>query len=73
MTQQETCAQKTCRCTKPYSKQTQAMSTAPLEPNATYCSKRCAELARGIPTDDACECGHPECSAIMSRGIPEMM
>jgi hypothetical protein len=72
MTTAQTCAHETCRCTKPYSAQTRAASTAPLDPGAPYCSRRCEEMATRELGADGCECGHPECSAQSSAGIPPM-
>jgi hypothetical protein len=72
MTTTETCAHDACRCTKPYSAQTQAASTSRIDPDGTYCSKRCEQQAAGTPSDDGCECGHPQCSAAMDTGIPPM-
>ena len=70
----EKCAHGVCGCMKPYSAQTRATSTARLDPEAPYCSRRCEEQAgRGALGDDACECGHPECEAGASAGIPPMM
>jgi len=66
------CAHEACLCTKPYSAQTQALSTSPIDPNGEYCSKRCAEQQAGAPGDDGCECGHAQCDASAARGIPPM-
>lgn len=72
MTTSETCAHEACLCTRPYSAQAQALSTARIDPNGEYCSKRCAEQAQGLPTGDGCECGHPQCSRSMGIGTPPM-
>ena len=68
----ETCAHELCFCTKPYSPQVRALSTAPLDPNAQFCSKRCEEMAAGTPGDDNCECGHAQCTGNADTGIPPM-
>ncbi|HEY0393260.1 MAG TPA: hypothetical protein VGD01_02075 [Candidatus Elarobacter sp.] len=73
MSSPETCAHDACRCTRPYSKQTQAASTEPIDPDGEYCSKLCARhAAGGEPGDGACLCGHPQCQAPADEGIPEM-
>jgi hypothetical protein len=73
MTTTQTCAHDACRCTRPYSAQTQAASTAPIDPDGTYCSRRCAEVAdKGLPGDGGCECGHPECTPQSSVDVPPM-
>ena len=72
MTTPETCAHVACLCTRPYSKQTQAASTEPIDPNGEFCSKLCAARAKGEPGDGACLCGHPQCQAPADAGIPPM-
>jgi len=73
MIMSQKCAHEMCACIKPYSPQIRATSTSPLDPNAEFCSKRCAEMAsRGPMGDGACECGHPECEAGADAGIPPM-
>jgi hypothetical protein len=72
MTTEAKCAHEICACSKPYSAQTLAMGTAHVDPNAKFCTKRCEEMAGGAPSDDGCECGHPECEATHSKGIPPM-
>jgi hypothetical protein len=72
MTSPETCAHDACRCTRPYSKQTQAAATEPIDPNGEYCSKLCAGHGSGEPGDGACLCGHPQCQAPADEGIPAM-
>jgi len=69
---EKTCAHDACRCTRPYSKQTQAASTAPIDPNGQFCSRRCEEQSAGAVGDDGCECGHPQCTASADAGIPPM-
>jgi hypothetical protein len=72
MTTTETCALKVCACTRPYPRQAQAMDTRRIDPNGTYCCKRCEEQATGSAFVRGCECGHPQCSAPMTKGIPPM-
>jgi hypothetical protein len=72
MTSPETCAHTTCRCTRPYSPQAQAASTTRIDPNGAYCCKRCEEQAKSPMAARGCECGHPQCSALSSKGIPPM-
>ena len=74
MTTSEKCEHGMCMCTKPYAASTRATSTAPLDPNAAYCSPRCEAMeGRGALGDGACECGHPQCDAEADAGIPPMM
>ena len=73
MTTRDKCAHEMCACAKPYSPQTRAASTAPLDPNAEFCSPRCATQAGCGPMGEgACECGHPQCDADADAGIPPM-
>lgn len=68
-----TCAHDVCLCTRPYSAQVQAASTAPIDPDGTYCSRRCEESdADGPAGDGGCLCGHPQCDAAADVGIPPM-
>jgi hypothetical protein len=71
-TMAETCAHVACLCTRPYPRQAQAASTERIDPNGTYCSKRCAERARGELGDGGCLCGHAQCQRDASVGIPPM-
>ncbi|MBV9439164.1 MAG: hypothetical protein JOZ24_04145 [Candidatus Eremiobacteraeota bacterium] len=72
MSTAEQCAHDTCRCTKPYDARNQALGTAFVDRNATYCSRRCEEQANGAFGDDACECEHVRCLAPASEGTPPM-
>ncbi|MEA2663756.1 MAG: hypothetical protein QOI11_700 [Candidatus Eremiobacteraeota bacterium] len=72
MTTPETCAQETCSCTRPYSARTRAASTAPLDPDAVYCSRRCEEMALENLRADGCECSHPECTPQTYVDVPPM-
>ena len=73
MTTTETCEHKSCSCTRPYSPQIRAAGTERIDPNATYCSRRCEEQARDPIGGDFCECGHPPCQAAADAGFPPMM
>ncbi|MBV8369721.1 MAG: hypothetical protein JO036_12450 [Candidatus Eremiobacteraeota bacterium] len=69
-----TCEHHACLCTRPYPKQAQAQSTAPIDPNGEYCSRRCGEQeATGPLGDGGCQCGHPQCQQVADTGIPPMM
>jgi hypothetical protein len=72
MTSSSRCAHDACLCTRPYPKQAQAAGFEPLDPNAEYCSRHCAERAGGEPGDGGCLCGHPQCQAGADAGIPPM-
>ena len=67
------CAHDACLCTKPYPAEAQALSTARIDPNGEYCSRRCSEQSGGAPGDGGCACGHPQCDAANQRDIPDMM
>ncbi|HEX3463605.1 MAG TPA: hypothetical protein VHS78_06080 [Candidatus Elarobacter sp.] len=68
----EQCAHDACLCTRPYPKEALATSTQRLDPNAEFCSPRCADRANGEPGDGACLCGHPQCDRAADEGIPPM-
>jgi hypothetical protein len=72
MTASATCAHELCRCEKPYSKQNLALSTRRVDPDAEFCSDRCAEMTAHPTTADGCECGHPECTPQATPDIPPM-
>jgi hypothetical protein len=72
MTDATTCAYEACRCTRPYSPQTLAMGTRRTDPNATYCTERCADMAARPTTAAGCECGHPQCTPQATPDIPPM-
>jgi hypothetical protein len=67
-----TCAHELCRCRRPYSPQTLAMSTRRVDPYATYCSDRCEQMAEHPTTAGGCECGHPDCTPQATPDIPPM-
>ena len=73
MTTTLTCAHDACRCTRPYTPQTRAASTEPIDPNGEFCSRRCAERGTfGELGDGGCLCGHPQCQAPADKGIPPL-
>jgi hypothetical protein len=48
------------------------MSTRRVEPDAEFCSDRCAEMTAHPTTAGGCECGHPECTPQATPDFPPM-
>ncbi len=72
MTTADTCAHMACLCTRPYPPQAQATSTARMDPNGEFCSRRCSEQEAAALGDGGCECGHPKCNADADYGMPPL-
>ncbi len=72
MTTSERCGHDACLCTRPYPKEAYATGVERIDPNAEFCSRRCADHAQGEHGDGACLCGHPQCDRPAAEGIPPM-
>jgi hypothetical protein len=69
MTSATTCGYEACLCTRPYKKENLAGGTRYIDPNAEFCSDRCAFLTGDDEAHGGCECGHPECETLGDKSL----